>query len=330
MKLYEFIILFIIIITPALIYTESQYSYTKKTMELNQKYEASMTVASQDAINILRTNVKPSLQAGYESYKINPANPQPALDTFLKSLALNYGIEDEVSVEQLSLYVPVFAIVDYDGLLLNVYKEYTDAKGDLVFDRVWLPKIAFAYEDQEGNILNFTIDENLEVYDASLDEWFVGTRKELLADGEITIDLLNNEKDFHNVRRTTLVNTLQEHIAYNINEHNVYRKYLPMTYKFIMPLIDNDDWYNTVDDISILAFFQGYPSKFNDATYNKYAFAGARLNYIDRIYAGIVNGQPRYWSEYCGYSHTPSEIFSTKKDAAQKGYYELSCLNPID
>lgn len=134
-----------------------------------------------------------------------------------------------MSIEELSLYVPVFAIVDYDGLLLNVYKEYKDARGDLVFDRVWLPKITFAYEDNRGNIINFTIDENIEIYDNGLKEWFEGTREELLADSEIQIELLADAELFDSVRRTTIVNTLQEHIAYNINEHNVYKKRLPFT-----------------------------------------------------------------------------------------------------
>ena len=257
MKLSHYIVLFILIFTPLLFVAESRYSYSKETMELNNKYEASMTTAAHDAIHVLNTNVSPQLQNGYNSYKINPVNPQPAYDTFIQTLALNHGVTDPITVKQLELYVPVFAVVDYDGLLLNVYKEHTNERGEIIFDRKWLPKIAFAYEDAEGNIINFTIDEDLEVYDVQLKEWYEGTRTELLADSEITIDLLADVENFDAVRRTTIVNVLQEHIAYYINEHNVYHKYLPTTYKFTMPLIDKEDWYNTVDDISILSFFQG-------------------------------------------------------------------------
>lgn len=329
MKLTHYIIIFIIIISPLVFLAESRYSYTKETMELNSKYEASMTAAAQDAIHVLRTNVRPQLQNGYESYKINPTNPQPAYDTFIKTLALNYDLTDSLSIKNLELYVPVFAVVDYDGLLLNIYKEYTNERGEVIFERKWLPKVAFAYEDPEGNILNFTIDENLEVFDADLKEWYEGTRTDLLQDEEITIDLLHDAELFDSVRRTTIVNILQEHIAYYLNEHNVYQKRLPMTYKFVMPLIDNEDWYNTVDDISILAFFQGYPSNFSDHTYNKYAFVGSKLNYKYRIFAGEVEGVKRYWQENCNYPYTPTEIYSSKKDAARNGYSELSCLNPL-
>jgi len=327
MKLPHFIILFVVIYSFPLLFTEYRYQYAKQTMKENHKHELSMTTATHDAVNILRTNVKTELENGYESYKINPVNPQPAFETFMKTLSLQYGVELDYSMDRLARYVPIFAVVDYDGLLLNVYKEYKDDGGDKVLNRVWLPKIPFSYLDKEGNIINFTIDEEVEVYDVELGEWFEGTREELIEDPEVTISFLEDKETFHNVRRTTIVNTLQEHLAYYINEHNVYTKSLDVTYKFMLPYIPKEDWYNTVDDISILAFFQGYPSILENVFYQQYAFVGTRLQFNDRILAGDVNGQKRFWFESCGYPYTAKEIYSSKKDAAAKGYSELSCLN---
>lgn len=327
MRLTDFIIIFVIVVSLPLLYAEHKYSFAKETIEQNHKYEANLTVAAQDSIHVLRTNALPALQNSYESYNINPVNPQPAFDAFLNTLAINYGIEDETSKDMLSRYIPAFAVIDYDGLLLNVFKEYTDTRGDKVLDRVWLPKITFSYSDDEGNIINFTIDEDVEVYDRELGEWFIGKREELARDSEITIPLLTDLEHFDSVRRTTIVNTTQEHLAYYINEHNVYTKYLDSTYTFALPLIDKEEWLNTVNDISVLAFFQGYPSKFSHYTYNKHAFVGARLNYKDRIYAGTVDGRNRYWGESCDLPYQPEEIFSNKRDAAANGYVEISCLN---
>lgn len=327
MKLIHFLILFILIIATPLISLETRYSYAVSHMEQNQKYEAAMTVAAHDAINVLRRDIKTELEAGYDSYKINPVNPQPSLETFLKTLSIQFGVNNDISTDVLSRYVPAYAVVDYDGLLLNVYKEFNNTRGEKVLDRVWLPKIPFSYIDNEGNILNFTIDEELELYDIELNEWFEGTRTQLLADPEITVDFLEDEDTFHNVRRTTIVNTLQEHLAYYINEHNVYRKALDVTYKFKLPLIPEEDWYNTVDDVSILAFFQGYPSRLDNATYHKYAFVGTRLQFVDRILAGEVNGMKRYWYESCNFPYKANEVYASRKEAASKGYSELSCLN---
>jgi hypothetical protein len=94
-----------------------------------------------------------------------------------------------------------------------------------------------------------------------------------------------------------------------------------------MPLIPKEDWYNTVDDISILAFFQGYPSQLDTVFYHKYAFVGSRLNFKDRILAGEVDGYKRFWYESCEFPYQADEIYSSKRDAAKNGYSEIDCLN---
>lgn len=326
MKLSNLIIVFFILTLPVFFFLNAKAENTNTFMELNHAHEGAMTVAAQDAVEVLRTNVVPKLEVGYYSYKINPADPQKSFDTFLQTLALNYRVNDAVTADVMSRYVPVYAVVDYDGLLLNVYKQYTDITGQKVLDRVWLPKIPFSYTDDEGNVVNFTIDQDLEVYDAALNEWFYGKRYELL--GDVTVPILEDEETFDQVRRTTIVNTLQDNLAYYINEHNVYTKSLDVTYTFTMHLIPEEDWYNTVDNVSILAFFQGYPYRMADEEYQEYAFVGTRLNKKDTIKAGMVDGQRKYWYASCEYPYQATELYSTKKQAAAAGYSELSCLNP--
>lgn len=307
-------------------FLQAKSNNTTTFAQINQQHEGAMTVATQDAINVLRTNVVPKLELGYESYKINPADPQMSFDTFLHSLALNYRVNDKVTAELMSRYVPVYAVLDYDGLLLNVYKEYKDSQNEKVLDRVWMPKIPFSYEDSGGNIINFTIDDDVEVYDTQLKEWFYGKRRDVAAD--VSVPLLTNDDEFDKVRRNTIVTVLQENLAYYINQHNVYTKALDVTYKFALPLISQEDWFNTVDDVSILAFFQGFPYKMADQTYHEYAFVGTRLHKTETIKAGIVNGQRKFWYDSCNFPYKADELYPTKKQAAAAGYSELSCLNP--
>ncbi len=328
MKITNFVLVFFSIFIPTFVATDILYDKTNKYIEYDHSHEVAFTTATQDAIHNLRTNVNPLLEAGYESYKINPVHPQPAFDTFVQTLAINYQVNDEYSINQMLRYIPVFAVLDYDGLLLNVYKQYKDARGDNVYERVWLSKIPLSYADSEGNIINFTVDEDIEVFDTELNEWFFGKRAELAKDEEITIPLLKNAQEFEQIRRQTIVNIVQENLAYYINEHNVYTKALDVTYKFAMPLIPQEDWYNTVDDISIFTFIQGYPYKVDTTPFNEYAFVGTRLHYKNPIYAGVVNNERRYWYKSCNYNYKADEIYSTKKQAAAAGYHELSCLNP--
>lgn len=328
MKITDFVLVFFTLFLPIFVAIEIHYDKTKTYIEYDHFHEGAFTTAAQDAVHILRTNVNPLLEAGYESYKINPAHPQPAFDTFVQSLAVNYQVKDKYAINQMLRYIPVFAVLDYDGLLLNVYKPYKDTRGDNAYERVWLSKIPLSYADDEGNIINFTVEEDIEVFDTELNEWFFGKRAELAKDGEITIPLLKNAQEFDQIRRQTIVNIVQENLAYYINEHNVYTKALDVTYKFAMPLIPQEDWYNTVDDISIFAFIQGYPYKVDTKSYNEYAFVGTRLHYKNPIYAGIVNNERRYWYKSCNFNYKADEIYSTKKQAAAAGYRELSCLNP--
>lgn len=258
MKITDVIIIFFIISLPFFFFAQAKSENTTTFAELNQHHEGAVTVAAQDAITALRTNVTPKLEQGYDSYKYNPADPTLAYDAFMRTLAMNYKVEGENSMDVLATYVPVFSVLDYDGLLLNVYQQTKGANGEKQFERVWLPKIPFSYADDSGNVVNFTVGDDVEVYVRTLNEWHTGKRAELAADSEITIPLLAEADAFDKIRRQKIVQTMQEQFAYYVNEHNVYAKYLDMTYKFVMPMIPEDDWFNTVDNVSIFAFFQGY------------------------------------------------------------------------
>lgn len=328
MKITNFIIIFITIVFPGFFYLEYRAMNTQTFAEINHHHKGALIVAAHDAAQTLRNHIQPQFEVNYESQKIDLVDPQPSFEAFLQTLALNYGVIDNVTMDRLARYVPVFAVLDYDGLLINVYKEFQNDRQENVMERVWLPKIPFSYVDGEGNMINFSVADEVEVYDAELKEWIEGKRTELLTDAEITVPLLSDATEFDQIRRSIIVNTLQEQFAYYINEHNVYTKKLDVTYKFALPLIPQEDWYNTVDDISIFAFFQGYPYQMDTSTFHEYAFVGTRIREEKPIQAGIVNGERRFWYESCNFSHSPREMYATKKQAAQAGYRELACLNP--
>ncbi|WP_066298021.1 hypothetical protein [Bacillus sp. FJAT-29937] len=325
MKTTDFAIIFIIIVLPLLVFSQWRSEDTNAFAKLNHQYEGAMTIASHDAIDQLRLNVKPNQEAGYDSMKFNRVNPEPAFDTFIHSLALNFDVKDEVTKDLMARYVPVFAILDYDGALLNVYQEIINGEGHKELKRVWLPKIPFSYHDNEGNVISFTLDDYVMVYDADIKEWVKGKREWIKND--VTIPLLHDPVQFNQIRRDTIVNTFQNELAYYINEHNVYTKQLGITYKFTLPLIPQEDWYNTIDDISIFTFFQGYPYERGEGTFNQYALAGSRLFKADVIHAAIVDGQKIFFNKSCGFPYVVEEIYPNKKEAARAGYTEKSCLN---
>lgn len=329
MKTTDFVVIYLIIIFPLLVFTQWRSEDTNTFAKLNNRYDGAITVASQDAVEQLRLNVKPNYESGYDSEKFSRINKEAAFDTFMHSLAINFESEDDVTKDLLARYVPVFAVLEYNGLSMNVYRKFNKGNEKLL-DRVWLPKIPFTYHDAKGNIINFTLDDYVTVYDVGLDEWINGDRRELVLDEDIDVELLHDEDLFERIRRDVIVNLLQEHFSYQINEHNVYTKNLGLTYTFALPLIPQEDWYNTVDDVSIFTFFQGFPYERGGGTYNQYALAGSRLVKQDAYYATAVNSKKVFFAESCGYAYPVLEVFSSKKAAAKAGYFELSCLNQVD
>lgn len=324
MKITNYLVIYLLIITPLLVYSQWRAEDTNTFAKLNHQYDGAMKVAGRDSVDQLRVNAAPNYESGYPSEKFVSVNKQEAFDTFLHSLSLNFESEDESTQDLLSRYVPVFAVLEYDGFSMNVYSKLTTDSGPLM-ERTWLSKIPFTFSDRAGNIVQFTLDDYVTVYDAKEQEWYEGPREAVAED--VAIPLLDNPSQFDQVRRDTIVNTVQENIAYRINQHNVYAKGLGITYKFTMPLIPHEDWYNTVDDVGVFAFFQGYPYERGGGVYNQYAFEGSRLARNEVYYATTVNGQKVFYTGSCEYDYPPVESYPTKKAAAKAGYRELSCLN---
>lgn len=78
---------------------------------------------------------------------------------------------------------------------------------------------------------------------------------------------------------------------------------LGVTYEFNLPEIAREQWNNTIDDISVLAFFQGMPIGV-DSYYNNYSLGGTRIVQTSYLYAETLkdssgNTHKIYHKEYC-------------------------------
>lgn len=324
MKIIDYLIIYLIIVAPILLYSQWETEDTNVHNKLNKEYDEYFNTATQDSANYLRVNATPGYESGYISPKYTRVNKELAYETYIESLALNFQTEDDNTKDVMGRYVPVYSVVEYDGFSMSVYEKYTGSNGTL-WERVWLPKIPFSHSDSMGNILQFTMDDHVKVYDKGLNEWIEGYRKEVMKESSMAI--LKKQKDFEQLRRNVIVKVLQEHLAYQVNKHNVYTKGLGITYTFAMPMIPEEDWYNTIEDIGVFSFFQGYPYQRAEGFYNQYAFAGSKVAKREQYYATVVNGKKVFYSGECDFNYPKSEIYQTKRDAVKAGYYELSCLN---
>ncbi len=92
---------------------------------------------------------------------------------------------------------------------------------------------------------------------------------------------------FHELRRNTIIQLITAVLTEEFNEHNEYANIVGATYHFALPDIARDAWNNTIDDISVLAFFQGMPMG-ADSYYNNYSLGGSRIVQTTYLYAETV------------------------------------------
>lgn len=253
------------------------------------------------------------------------ADKEQALAALIRSLSLNFGVADDLAGQQALLgYIPAIAVMDYDGYFL--YTADMDPGNDTWTYR-WQDKKPYTYLDASGNSIAFTLDRYVTAYDAASNRWVSGLHNEIKS--EVTIPLLQNEETFDAVRRATIVRRIEEDLARAIRAHNQFAAKLGVDYTFTLPVIPQEEWNNTLDDVGILMFLQGIPV--GDRYYNNYAFGGGRLDLAPSIVGAVDPGTGRkyYYRNTCDRApelgYREEEIFPSERAAAENGYFPLDC-----
>lgn len=192
-------------------------------------------------------------------------NREEVMDKFLTGLYVNFGaMESPDRKILLEACVPVAAFVDKDRVVLTFKEE-----GERVFKDVFYREFYGDYQ------VDFTLDNYVYVRDRisgyALEGDFHDVKKK--------IPLALFEADcFDRERRRVIIDTLTRYLSHCVKKHNQYARKLGITYEFAFPVIEEEEWYKTIDDISFLAVFQGYPyGNYRTGHYSKVAFGGARM-----------------------------------------------------
>ena len=119
-----------------------------------------------------------------------------------------------------------------------------------------------------------------------------------------------------------------------MNEQNTFADLVGCSYEFHLPTISNDDWINSINDISIMSFIQGIPVGNTEGLYyNSYALGGSQIVRRDLIYGATYDsGVNLYHTKNCpvllGNDGVLTDddydlMFITEDDAYANGY--ISC-----
>lgn len=243
-----------------------------KTMEIAQlsnmqiKYNNALDNAVFDAMTGLV-----ELDSGREKV----INKEEAVKQFFSSVAINFGIMEAPNLKKMLInYVPVIGIIVDDGFYLY-HSSMEIEKGELLGDKSFTGKIRYEKE-WEDYLLYYTLSDYVSVINKKTGERLEGDYHDVYQ--VYPLEILANSQTFEEERRKSIIQLLTKTISYYIVEHNRIAKRWGITYEFSLPVIEEEEWYRTIDDISMIAFFQGYPyGNHISGYYNRVVISGARL-----------------------------------------------------
>jgi hypothetical protein len=159
MKLTHWIFVFLAIILPFSIVSRNLINDKFLTMKDEIKLNNILDSATQDASDLIKEIADINSE---KNINITPDVAISSINQFFHTLAINFNIpfsSDEDIRTYFESYIPAIIIVGYDGF----YVYSSEMQGTTIKHEL-KPKIPYAYEDTYGNIINFTLDNNVTIY----------------------------------------------------------------------------------------------------------------------------------------------------------------------
>jgi len=297
MKITDFALIFIAIMLPFMLVLYINITFTIKAEEMEMYYQNLIDTAAADASYEMKQVESSDAQIDYgysgsQNKKIN-VNAQVGVDTFLDTLYNNLGIAGNESAEEyMNLFVPAIAVVEYDGIRVSTNETIIGADGSMVTKRVLKPKRYFTFTYSivrngmeyvfvpgtatsnviSTHIIEFTLDDlithrgydHLYQGDIKISSFYVGDSKnnDNLIVGVVDSGEKNKLKSeivtyLLNVKQSIISSTVTKELAYAVNSNNFYARQAGVSYDFSFPTTGEDEMYNMVNGVGIIAFVQG-------------------------------------------------------------------------
>ena len=122
MKLTNFALIFVAVILPVVMIVYINVSFILKAEKQEMYYKNVINSATQDAVAAMKKVGNEDIDYGYSGIVNNKIsiNAEEAIKTFYRSLANNFKfIDNEEALNKLKMYIPVIAVLDYDGIYIH-------------------------------------------------------------------------------------------------------------------------------------------------------------------------------------------------------------------
>jgi len=201
-------------------------------------------------------------------------NKEEIIDNFLEALFVNLGIEEEpMKKEWCKFYIPYILFVEKDGILPFIQRN-SQIEGLVSFQDG--EKVFYEWEGECGDVLQVALDDYVKYYDKTRNKRIEGYYKEISASFPNWFRWEVNE--FRERKKQLIIELIETCTNECINHQNQIAKQFHIQYQFTLPKIEYEEWYRTIQDISMLVLFQGYPYG-NGVTgrFNRVAIGAARI-----------------------------------------------------
>lgn len=269
--------------------------------------------------------------SGTSNKKIN-INAQVGVDTFFNTLYKNLDIDgNEAAESYLQLFVPAVAIIDYNGVQVSSNQQFQkineDGTEETMTKHVLNPKRYYTYTysivrkgfeysfvdgiPSEGNIVSthtieFTMDDYITHrgynYSSNKD---IGTASFYLDDSKnnrvLTAGVVSFEEaelrsnlvsHLLDIRKSIIVDTVTKELNQAVNSNNKYARNAGITYTFSFPATSQDEMYNAIENVGMIAFVQGI--SVGNKYLNSKSYGVATLEQTTRFYFSAPNEKSKY------------------------------------
>ncbi len=258
-KLSDYAMIYVIIFLVMVFITDSRLMLLEKAEQLNIQYDNALDNAVMDALEEIV-----ELDDG-ETLEINK---EEMIQRFFLAISMQLGLsEGDSAKERLQCFFPVMLLMLQDGIYSWEAEEGESGKA-------FSEKIPYCLE-KDGYRICYGFDDNIVFVDKTTGRECRGNYQVIRK--RYPADELSDE-NFDEIRRRTIIETVTNVMNRQMEKHNRFAEERGIKYHFSLPVIDMEEWYRTVDDVTLLCVFQGYPYTVPSlGTYDKVILSGARI-----------------------------------------------------
>ncbi len=322
MKLYHFILIYMLLAIVTVIVLDIKTNDLRAVIDNKEKINKNLNTALDDGIS--------RLTKSEDKYGIS-INKEAAIQSFFLSLETSFGVlTDPNATEKLTMYIPVVAITVEDGFYIFYSDTFEDSDEVTSVIKRWSEKIPYYFEDNDF-IYGFTLSDVISLYDKNeilsnndsqkyykVDYHDLSTKAEYSSFRSKRPNSFLLSTKYEEMKKGILVKAIEKSLAYYTSKHNRIASQYGITYNFSLPSVNKKDWDKYLETNSMFVVFQGYPYGIEAGEiYNRILSAGAKISKKNVYYLEQKGWYLLYHKDTC------EKLGITGSLAMEEPYYEV-------